>query len=88
MGKTKETETTEVGGIVGKKLKAYLDRIMKLEEEKSGLTKDVNEVYAEAKGNGFDTKAMRAVLKKMKMEEHDRKELDEIVDLYSQAVGI
>jgi len=69
-------------------LKAILERIERLEEDKAGVMADLKEVYAEAKGNGFDTKIMRQVIKLRKMEEPDRKEQDELLDLYRRALEV
>ena len=76
-----------VGGIAGEKLEAFLQRMERLETEKADLSADIREVYSEAKGDGFDTKIMRQVIKLRKLEEPDRKEQDEILDLYRQATG-
>ncbi|MCA3260438.1 MAG: DUF2312 domain-containing protein [Telmatospirillum sp.] len=78
----------EVGGIAAAKLKQFVEKIERLEAEKADLATDIREVYAEAKGNGFDTKIMRQVIKLRKMEEPDRKEQDELLDLYRAALEI
>lgn len=78
----------DTGGVASDKLKAFIERIERLESEKADLAADIREVYAEAKGNGFDTKIMRQVVKLRKMEEPDRKEQDELLGLYRRAVGI
>jgi len=76
------------GGIAATKLKSFVERIERLEGEKTELGADIREVYAEAKGNGFDTKIMRQVIKLRKMEEPDRKEQDELLDLYRKALAV
>jgi uncharacterized protein (UPF0335 family) len=76
------------GGIAAAKLKSFIERIERLENEKAELAADVREVYAEAKGNGFDTKIMRQVIKLRKMEPADRNEQDELLDLYRKALEI
>ena len=63
-------------------VKSYLDRIERLEEEKSGLADDIRDVFAEAKSNGFDTKALRVVIRRRKMDAAKRQELDSMVELY------
>ncbi len=78
----------DVAGIAGEKLKLFLERIERLEGEKSGLSADIRDVFAEAKGNGFDTKVMRQILKLRKMESNERQEQEELVDLYKQAIGM
>lgn len=77
-----------VGGIAADRLKSFIERIERLEEEKTALAGDIREVYAEAKGNGFDTKIMRQVLKLRKMEQDDRQEQEHLLDLYKRALGM
>ncbi|AFK56936.1 DUF2312 domain-containing protein [Tistrella mobilis] len=79
---------TEVGGIAGDVLRSYIERIERLEEEKAGIAANIREIFAEAKGNGFDTKVMRQVLKLRKMEPHDVAEQDELLELYKRALGM
>lgn len=79
---------TEVGGIAGDQLRAYIERIERLEEEKAALTADVREVFAEAKGNGFDVKIMRQVLRLRKMDGDDRAEEEALLDIYKRAIGM
>ncbi|MCM0020017.1 MAG: DUF2312 domain-containing protein, partial [Tagaea sp.] len=69
-------------------LRSFVERIERLETEKADLGADIREVYAEAKGNGFDTKIMRQVIKLRKMEEDARKEMDEVLDLYRKALEV
>jgi uncharacterized protein (UPF0335 family) len=69
-------------------LKSFVERIERLETEKAELAADVREVYAEAKGNGFDTKIMRQVIKLRKLEPADRNEQDELLDLYRKALEL
>jgi uncharacterized protein (UPF0335 family) len=78
----------DTGGIAAAKLRSFVERIERLETEKADLGADIREVYAEAKGNGFDTKIMRQVIKLRKMEEPDRKEQDELLDLYRRALEV
>ena len=79
---------TEVGGIAGDQLRAYIERIERLEEEKAALAADVREVFAEAKGNGFDVKIMRQVLRLRKMDGDDRAEEEALLDIYTRAIGM
>lgn len=81
-------EEQDVGGVSGKRLKAYLDRIERLEEEKSGIADDIKDIYAEAKGTGFDVKTMRKLVRLRKMDAEKRREEDELLELYKAAVGI
>jgi uncharacterized protein (UPF0335 family) len=68
-------------------LKSLVERVERLEEEKTALAGDIREVYAEAKGNGFDTKIMRQVVRIRKMESHEREEQDALLDLYLSALA-
>jgi uncharacterized protein (UPF0335 family) len=76
------------GGIAADRLRSFLDRIERLEEEKAGLTADIREVYAEAKGSGFDTKVMRQIVRLRKMDSADRQEQEALLDVYRRAIGL
>ncbi len=78
----------DVGGIGAARLKSFVERIEHLEEEKAALAADIREVYAEAKGNGFDTKVMRQVIRLRKMDSGDRQEQEALLDLYKRALGL
>lgn len=78
----------DVGGITADQLRSYIERIERLEEEKATLAADIREVFAEAKGNGFDTKIMRQVIRLRKMEQADRQEQEELLELYKRALGM
>lgn len=69
-------------------LRAIVSRIERLEEEKAALAGDLREVYAEAKGNGFDVKALRAVVRLRKKDESERREEELILDTYLHALGM
>ena len=69
-------------------LKAFVERIERLEEEKKAIADDVRDVYAEAKGNGFDVKALRAVVKLRKQDVNERKEQEAILETYLHALGM
>ena len=75
-------------GFAAGQLRSLVERVEKLEEEKAALTADIREVYAEAKGQGFDTKIMRQVVRMRKMETADRQEAEAILDLYLFALGM
>ena len=78
----------EVGGIAVERLRSFIERIERLEEEKAALAADVREVYAEAKSTGFDVKIMRQVIRLRKMDRNDREEQEHLLDLYKQALGL
>ena len=69
-------------------LRAIISRIERLEEEKAALAGDLREVYAEAKGNGFDVKALRAVVRLRKKDDNERREEELILDTYLHALGM
>ena len=76
----------EVGGIAAGQLKSLIERIERLEDEKKALMTDIREVYAEAKGNGFDPKIMCQVIRLRKIERAERQEQEALLDLYLAAV--
>jgi uncharacterized protein (UPF0335 family) len=69
-------------------LKSLVERIEKLEEEKKAIAEDIKEVYAEAKGHGFDTKILRKVIGLRKKDTHEREEEAAVLDLYLHALGM
>ena len=75
-------------GFAAGQLKSLVERVERLEEEKAALTADIREIYAEAKGLGFDTKIMRQVVRIRKLETADRQEQEAILDLYLSALGM
>lgn len=79
---------SDVGGVAADRLKSFIERIERLEEEKAGLTNDMREVYSEAKAAGFDTKIMRQVVRLRKMEQSDREEQETVLEVYKQALGM
>ena len=69
-------------------LKAIIERIERLEEEKKTISDDIRDVYAEAKGNGFDTKALRTIVRMRKQDANERAEQETILETYMQALGM
>lgn len=69
-------------------LKSFVQRIERLEEERAALSADIREVYAEAKGTGFDTKIMRAVIRMRKLDKADFQEQEAMLDLYLTAMDM
>lgn len=82
------TPSNEIGGIAADALRQIVERIERLEEEKKALAEDIKEVYAQAKAHGFDTKILRKVISLRKMEQQDRREQEELLDLYKSALGM
>lgn len=78
----------EVGGVAGERLKSFIERIERLEEEKRALAEDIKEVYAEAKGTGFDVKTMRQIIKIRKIDKNDLDEQEALLDTYLRALGM
>ena len=69
-------------------LKAVIERIERLEEEKKATSDDIRDVYAEAKGTGFDTKALRTIVRLRKLDTDERREQQEVLDTYLHALGM
>ncbi len=69
-------------------LRSLIERVERLEEERTALSADIREVYSEAKGVGFDTKIMRQVVRLRKLDTADRQEQEAILDLYLSALGM
>ena len=69
-------------------LKAFVERVEKLEEEKKAIADDIRDVYAEAKGNGFDVKALRTIVRLRKQDANERAEAETILETYMQALGM
>ena len=78
----------DVGGIAGEQLRSFIERIERLEEERKTLAEDIKEVFAEAKGNGFDTKIIREIIKIRRMDEDDLDEQETLLDIYKRALGM
>ena len=75
-------------GFASGQLKSLVERVERLEEERHALGGDIREVYAEAKGHGFDTKIMRQVVRLRKLDAADRQEQEAVLDLYLSALGM
>lgn len=78
----------DVGGIAAEQLRSYVERIERLEEEKSALAADIREVYAEARGSGFDLKVLRHVIRLRRMNSADRQEHEALIDVYKRSLGM
>ncbi|TIW89320.1 MAG: DUF2312 domain-containing protein [Mesorhizobium sp.] len=80
------TDTSQT--VAAGQLRAFIERIERLEEEKKTISDDIKEVFAEAKGTGFDTKAMRTIIRLRKKDQAERQEEEAILDLYKAALGM
>ncbi|MGV3652049.1 MAG: DUF2312 domain-containing protein [Devosia sp.] len=69
-------------------LRAFVERIERMEEEKAAIAEDIKEIYAEAKGNGFDTKVLRQIIRIRKQDHNERMEQEAILELYLAALGM
>jgi uncharacterized protein (UPF0335 family) len=78
----------DVGGVAGPQLKSFIERIERLEDEKRTLGKDIKEVYAEARGSGFEPKIMRQIIKIRKMDKEEHDEQETLLDLYKRALNM
>lgn len=83
-----EGQASDVGGVAGKRLQSFIERVERLEEEKAALAEDIKEVYSEAKATGFDVKTIRQIIKLRKMDIEKRRENDELLELYMAAIGM
>ena len=77
-----------VGGVANERLRSFIERIERLNDEKAALGSDVRDVFAEARTDGFDVQVMRAVLRLRKMDADDRDEMETLLDLYRRALGM
>lgn len=77
-----------VQGIPADQLRTIIERVERLEEEKAAIGQDIKEVYMEAKGNGYDVKAIKQIVKLRKMAVADREEQELILDAYMRALGM
>lgn len=80
------TDTSQT--VAAGQLRAFIERIERLEEEKKTITDDIAEVYAELKGTGFDVKAVRKLIKLRKQDQAKREEEEAILDMYLSALGM
>ena len=74
--------------VSAEQLRLFIERIETLEEEKKGIADDIKDVYAEAKGTGFDAKTMKAIVRLRKMEAAARQEAEALLDTYKPALGL
>jgi uncharacterized protein (UPF0335 family) len=75
-------------GVAAEELKQFIERIERLEEEKKAISDDIRDVFAEAKGRGFDVKAIRAIVRLRAKEPQEREEEEAILELYKSALGM
>jgi uncharacterized protein (UPF0335 family) len=79
---------SDTGGIAGDRLRSFIERVERLEEDRANLNADIREVYSEAKSAGFDAKTMRAIVRLRKLEPNERQEQEHLLEVYRNAVGV
>ncbi|MBP0438450.1 DUF2312 domain-containing protein [Tianweitania sediminis] len=80
------TDTSQT--VAAGQLRAFIERIERLEEEKANIAEDIRQVYSEAKGTGFDVPAIRQIVKLRKADQAEREEAEALLDLYKAALGM
>lgn len=80
--------TVSPDSVAQDQLRAFIERIERLEEEKAAIAEDIKEVYAEAKGSGFDTKVLRKIVSIRKQDHNERMEQEALLELYMTALGM
>lgn len=78
----------EIGGIAADRLRTFVERIERLEEEKAAITADIREVYSEAKGTGFNAKILRQIVRLRRLDQADRREEEAMLELYKRALDL
>ncbi len=78
----------KTGGVAGERLRTFVERVERLEEERAAITADIREVYAEAKGAGFDTKVVRQIVRLRRMDAAQRQEEEALLVTYQRALGM
>ncbi|HEY7608147.1 MAG TPA: DUF2312 domain-containing protein [Alphaproteobacteria bacterium] len=87
-GPIEHSKKAKAGPVAAEVLRKYIERIERLEEEKKALSGDIREIYAEAKGNGYEPRVMRKVVSLRKMNAADREEEEALLEVYRAAVGV
>lgn len=85
---SRNADDDTVNGAARSQLRSFVERIERLEEEKKTIADDIKDVYAEAKGTGFDTKALRKIVSERKQDANERLEFEAVLDLYRHALGM
>jgi uncharacterized protein (UPF0335 family) len=83
-----DSNAVDTNAVDGGHLRAFVERIEKLEEEKRAIADDIKDVYAEAKGTGFDPKIIRKIVSLRRQDKSKRQEEEEILELYLSALGM
>lgn len=83
-----DNQISSTDSVAQDQLRAFIERIERMEEEKKAIADDIREIYAEAKGNGFDVKVLRQVIRIRKQDHAERMEQEALLDLYMAALGM
>lgn len=86
--KEREEEEDQPANVSGKRIKSFIERIERLEEEKKGLGEDIRDIYSESKSQGFEPKILRKIVSLRKINLEKRREEQELLDLYTSALGM
>ena len=86
--KGKIVSTVNTDSVAQDQLRAFIERIERMEEEKAAIAADIKGIYAEAKGNGFDTKTLRKIVNIRKQDANERAEQEALLELYMSALGM
>ncbi len=78
----------DIGAIAADRLRTFVERIERLEEEKAAITADIREVYAEAKGTGFNAKILRQIVRLRRLDQADRREQEAMLEIYKRALDL
>ncbi len=78
----------KTGGVAGERLRSFIERVERLEEERAGIGADIREVYSEAKSAGFDSKIMRQIVRLRRMDSAERQEEEALLETYQRALGM
>ena len=87
-GSAVSNKTKAAGPVSADRLKSFIERVEKLEEERAAIGSDIRDVYSEAKGVGYDVKTMRKVVSLRKLDAADRAEQEALLDTYKHALGV
>ena len=85
---TYPSNTVASDSVAQDQIRAFIERIERMEEEKAAISADIKEIYAEAKGNGFDVKVLRRIVNIRKQDANERMEQDALLELYMGALGM
>lgn len=80
--------TSNTGGVAGDRLRSFVERIERLEEEKKGIQDDIADIYKEAKGTGFEPRIIRQIVRLRKKAKEERQEEEELLQVYKAALGM